>query len=602
MADRIPSRRRARVGETPFPELTWPSHDRGPWSGNPDFPDVELVPPLAAAWEHTITVSFIDGQCVGGGGRVALPANKHDVHFLDLATGALVWKRERVRYELNGVDVAGDCAFVVTTDPKAKPGEYQILGEIYDVPHRLTTFALSGGAPREHASTYIPMGTFHDAEGHPSLRIRDGVVRLDPLEIRPAPYAWGRVHRGVLYGFLGEPRTLGAHVLGEGRTLWRIADADTAHAVTDAVLVTRKPGPNNELRVRATDGGTLLWSFKPADTRLNVVVSGDRLFHVDDAVVVARDARTGEIAWRVKRNPITTRLVATRDHLWFGTGPLLADRTHHLEALHKDSGDVAWRGAMKASVTNLALVDESLVALVGRKVTCFSPGEAAPRAPARRRKTSNGSPPSQFAGLPVVPGLVSSAVAGQEIGDRNMRPYAMNAMTRPSTLTKMMGGISRYLTCTQMNTRLSIARTAAATTVSTGCQWRAAGTISPTRQTSSMTPRAIQAFRGNAPKDGTSELTLSNMKTFITPDAPYRNAASNCRTHNRTFMVSSSCFPRRRAGASVGAGLELHAEDRIELRELSPEGHTLTVLAPYSRGSAPRGQEVVTWSSSRSRC
>ena len=50
-------------------------------------------------------------------------------------------------------------------------------------------------------------------------------------------------------------------------------------------------------------------------------------------------------------------------------------------------------------------------------------------------------------------------------------------------------------------------------------------------------PRAIQASRGNAPKDGTSPLTLSNMKAFMTPDAPYMSAASTCKTHNSMFIV-----------------------------------------------------------------
>ena len=71
--------------------------------------------------------------------------------------------------------------------------------------------------------------------------------------------------------------------------------------------------------------------------------------------------------------------------------------------------------------------------------------------------------------------------AGQEIGARTIRPYAMNAMRRPSTPLMTMGGISRYLTCTQMNTRLSIARTAAATTVSVGCQWQGGGDDQPDR-------------------------------------------------------------------------------------------------------------------------
>jgi hypothetical protein len=50
-------------------------------------------------------------------------------------------------------------------------------------------------------------------------------------------------------------------------------------------------------------------------------------------------------------------------------------------------------------------------------------------------------------------------------------------------------------------------------------------------------PRIIQAFRGKAPKDGTSWLTLSNMKTFMTPDDAYRRAARIWRTHNRMFIV-----------------------------------------------------------------
>src|ERR1700733_2301058 len=127
--------------------------------------------------------------------------------------------------------------------------------------------------------------------------------------------------------------------------------------------------------------------------------------------------------------------------------------------------------------------------------------------------------------------------AGQRIGCRTIRPYAMNAMRRPSTPLKIMGVISRYLTCTQTNTRLSTAKTVAARMVSGGCQWKASGTMSPTVHASSRMPRVIQASRGNAPKDGTSWLTLSNMKTFMTPDDPYRSAARTCRTHNRMFIV-----------------------------------------------------------------
>src|SRR5204862_1448751 len=73
-------------------------------------------------------------------------------------------------------------------------------------------------------------------------------------------------------------------------------------------------------------------------------------------------------------------------------------------------------------------------------------------------------------------------VAVQTIGCRNIRPYARKAISRPSTTLMTTVPISRYLTCTPTNTRLSIARTAAAATVSPGCQWMAPGTISPATQ------------------------------------------------------------------------------------------------------------------------
>src|ERR1035437_6970182 len=90
-------------------------------------------------------------------------------------------------------------------------------------------------------------------------------------------------------------------------------------------------------------------------------------------------------------------------------------------------------------------------------------------------------------------------------------------MRRPSTPLKIIGVISRYWMGTQMKTSLPIARTVAARTVSRGCQWRAAGTMSPTVQTSSRMPRAIQTSRGNAPKDGPPSLTRSEERRVALP-------------------------------------------------------------------------------------
>jgi hypothetical protein len=51
---------------------------------------------------------------------------------------------------------------------------------------------------------------------------------------------------------------------------------------------------------------------------------------------------------------------------------------------------------------------------------------------------------------------------------------------------------------------------------------------------------------------------LSNMKTFMTPDAPYRSAARTCSTHNRMFIVC--LLP---VSASARAGLFLPAPSRL---------------------------------------
>ncbi len=56
------------------------------------------------------------------------------------------------------------------------------------------------------------------------------------------------------------------------------------------------------------------------------------------------------------------------------------------------------------------------------------------------------------------------------IGARNILPYAMNAMMTPNTMLMTMDPISWYLRWTPMNTRLSMARIVAATTVSVGRQ------------------------------------------------------------------------------------------------------------------------------------
>jgi hypothetical protein len=167
---------------------------------------------------------------------------------------------------------------------------------------------------------------------------------------------------------------------------------------------------------------------------------------------------------------------------------------------------------------------------------------------------------------------------GQETGFKNIRPYARNAISRPITLFKMMGVVSRYFTCTQTNKRLSTAKIAAARTISCGCQWRAAGTMSPTAHASSRIPRTIHAFRGNAPKLGTSWLTLSNKKTFMTPDDPYRSAARTCRTQNNIFMMYPE-FPI----SSPNEILFVLRESRANYSSLERDGNEKNCRAKHKR-------------------
>lgn len=89
-------------------------------------------------------------------------------------------------------------------------------------------------------------------------------------------------------------------------------------------------------------------------------------------------------------------------------------------------------------------------------------------------------------------------------GTRNTRPYAMKAMASPSTALKTVGGTSRYLMCTPMNTSVSSARIDAAATVRMVSHRNTAGTTKPITHTSSMTPRVFQTSRGEVPKEGTS--------------------------------------------------------------------------------------------------
>ena len=103
------------------------------------------------------------------------------------------------------------------------------------------------------------------------------------------------------------------------------------------------------------------------------------------------------------------------------------------------------------------------------------------------------------------------------MGFRTARPYATNAITKPSMPLMITDPVSAYVTCTHTKMRASIARTAAATTVSFGCMRSMAGTISPTTHNNSMIPRPVHAACGNAPKEGTSALTASMLEKLFAP-------------------------------------------------------------------------------------
>jgi hypothetical protein len=65
------------------------------------------------------------------------------------------------------------------------------------------------------------------------------------------------------------------------------------------------------------------------------------------------------------------------------------------------------------------------------------------------------------------------------------------------------------------------------------------GTMRPTTQTISMIPSSVQTLFGNAPNDFTSALTLSNMKTFMVPEARKTRAPRHCNIQRATFIGAS---------------------------------------------------------------
>lgn len=368
---------------------TWPTPS-GPWSGNRDVPDLDLRPPLRVEWEYTAGTG--DGQCVGGAGRVYVTHDRNDVACLDLATGEVLWKRRLPR-------TLTRAAFTLV-------GPWLITA----LDGLTTAFPVEGGEPITWSGG-APLGTYQD-DGRTRLLLTAGTADLSSLEFTRHDGDWtGRTHLGVLYGDRGRGE-VGAIDLahpGDGaELLWQPDDAvvdEAVEVIADGHVLTLDGAT---LRVRSAAEGAQRWACEwpvthpwitPAVCGGHVVTYGVELVEVEGATSVwgpirtrvpllqARELRTGHVEWSYSMpavvNPIN--VLCTRGVVWLadnqGSGNRFPDA---LAAVDASTGQPLWRMAMNANVSQLLAIDDRLLALVGRKVTCFAPEGAASSVPPKR--------------------------------------------------------------------------------------------------------------------------------------------------------------------------------------------------------------------------
>jgi outer membrane protein assembly factor BamB len=373
-----------RAGAPP----TWPTRD-GPWSGNRDFPDVDLRPPLRVEWEYTAGAGH--GQCVGGAGQLYVTHDKNDVVCLDLATGETSWKRRLPRSRTHA-------AFAL-----AGPWLITALG-------RETSALPVDGGDLITWNGGAPLGLFRNGD-RTRLLLAGGTADLSSLEFTGHEGDWtGRIHLGVLYGDRGGGELSAidpAHPSAGAERWWQPDDAvvdESVEVVADGHVLTLD---GTTLRVRSAADGTQRWACEwpvahpwitPAVSAGHVVTYGVELDEVEGPTSIwgpirtrvlllqARDLVNGQVTWSDPMptvvNPIN--MVSTRGVVWLADNQGGNRFPDAIVAIDTTTGQQLWRMPMNANVSQLLVIDDRLLAIVGRKVTCLAPEGAPSSLPAKK--------------------------------------------------------------------------------------------------------------------------------------------------------------------------------------------------------------------------
>lgn len=347
----------------------WPSY-RAPFSGNAAFPEPRFRPPLQRVWEFGVGKKHLEGAFVGEADYVAVPVGSTGVACLALRDGSTRWVNGRCRSK------EMEC--------------YAMGGHLWSSAAGITSRRLSSSTGEETGRFEAPL-TPKGLQGGKIL-LAEHLLDPETLEVaRLEPGRAGRTDQGILYGTKraaeSPERDLAARDLESGQDLWSTPIAEDLRkesvlAVGEDTVVFhgegRKPG-KKWLVFRDRESGAERWRKETGDSlgqTWPIVISHGHVFRWDRSRLIAHDAKTGKAAWKFKgETRENSNLVLIGDCLYFGTKEKSGKSS--LRALLATSGEPLWTEAVEGPCTGYALgaIGDSLVARIGKKVTCWRPGD-----------------------------------------------------------------------------------------------------------------------------------------------------------------------------------------------------------------------------------
>ncbi len=345
----------------------WPAQ-RGTHCGNATFP-IDLRPPLRVAWDFPVGTKEGEGECVGGDGYVVVSTGASGVTCLRVEDGTTVWCKNQARSR------ATECFFIRNKVFTVAAGLLRVRN--FD--------PATGDETGSVEVPFAPIGEFVDNRGRASLLLPSYALDLESLETSELD----RDHRGcVLDGRLfggrnleGGKWDLACRDLRTMRDVWiteldPLVDKEIVMSAGEGVFITHGRGegsPTNWISARSMETGELFWKIETSDTPgqvWRITIAGGLVLYWAYSKLVAYCARSGKVRWRYKgETSKKSNTIVTGDTIWFAIQG--GDKKHHLKALSLSSGQEVWSKKLAGKTFALACIGDSLIARVGRKVTCF---------------------------------------------------------------------------------------------------------------------------------------------------------------------------------------------------------------------------------------